>query len=221
MNVNRKSVEEAIAALGMKVIKKSQVVETPASDDLVKGVTDEITSLREDIVKAFQSLVPSADSEELTKSEVESVIGAAIDPLNDMIKSEIENRASDKEILTKAIGDITSSIEAMRGMVKSLIDEVEEISKTPIKKSYTSNDFVERNFGGKQGDDIQKGETVLSASRDKSKILDIMDASCGDFEKGSQDEGMTDAMLSYEASGILRDDIIAKLRSEKKVVIVP
>ena len=147
----------------------------------------------------------------------------------------------EKAIATSYIGQ-TRNIKALGQLLKSQGDEIDELkeivkaqeetissltemvetygSRTP-RRAHRSIRTASREFAKAEDDDedeeIRKGEDGLSMSRNRSQVADILDQAT--FAKGFDDE-FSKACMSFESSGTISSNVIARLKNEFGVNIV-
>ena len=125
---------------------------------------------------------------------------------------------------TQELIDLRKENEELKEVVKGYDDEfanlhngIEKIGGTvPARKSVSSAKAVER-FAKAEDSDIEKGgANVMSLSSDKARILDTLDS--WTFEKGYDSE-LSKAVQTFEASGQLPANIIARMKAEKNITL--
>jgi len=116
--------------------------------------------------------------------------------------------------LFKSVGIVLKDIkEKQENFQKSITEQLETIQSNPNnKKSITKAIAVEK-FGKNE----ENGTTVLSASKHKKALLDVLERVS--FAKGFDNE-FANAMTRYESSGEISRGTINRLMQEHKIQII-
>lgn len=132
---------------------------------------------------------------------------------NDIEKAIQTMTASNQEMF-KSVGLVLKDIkEKQETFQKGITEQLEAIQSSPnSKKSITKAIPIEK-FGKNE----ETGATVLSASKHKKAVLDVLERVS--FSKGFDNE-FANAMTKYESSGEISKGTINRLMQEHKIQIV-
>lgn len=147
-----------------------------------------------------------------------------IKALGVMVKASNQNLEKAIESLDLA----NDKIDEQADIIKSQQDEINSLSQRleafgsaiPAPKSLRHSNPVERTFGKAQENDLEKGGNSRYQQvsiRNKAAVSDLLDQAT--FSKGYDDE-FSKACIAYEATGIIDQPIINRMKSEFGVEIV-
>lgn len=149
-----------------------------------------------------------------------------IKALGVMVKASNQNLEKAVESLELA----NDKIDEQANIIKSQQDEINSLSQrleafgsaTPAPKSLRHSNPVERTFGKAQENDLEKGGNGNGrfqqvSIKNKSVVSDLLDQAT--FSKGYDDE-FSKACIAYEATGMIDQPIINRMKSEFGVEIV-
>lgn len=147
-----------------------------------------------------------------------------IKALGVMVKASNQNLEKAIESLDLA----NDKIDEQADIIKSQKDEINSLSQRleafgsaiPAPKSLRHSNPVERTFGKAQENDLEKGGNSRYQQvsiRNKAAVSDLLDQAT--FSKGYDDE-FSKACIAYEATGIIDQPIINRMKSEFGVEIV-
>ncbi len=149
-----------------------------------------------------------------------------IKALGVMVKASNQNLEKAVESLELA----NDKIDEQANIIKSQQDEINNLSQrleafgsaTPAPKSLRHSNPVERTFGKAQENDLEKGGNGNGrfqqvSIRNKSAVSDLLDQAT--FSKGYDDE-FSKACIAYEATGMIDQPIINRMKTEFGVEIV-
>ena len=147
-----------------------------------------------------------------------------IKALGVMVKASSQNLEKAVESLELA----NDKIDEQADIIKSQQDEISSLSQrleafgsaTPAPKSLRHSNPVERTFGKAQENDLEKGGNSRYQQvsiRNKAAVSDLLDQAT--FSKGYDDE-FSKACIAYEATGMIDQPIINRMKSEFGVEIV-
>jgi hypothetical protein len=101
--------------------------------------------------------------------------------------------------------------------LESFQERLEKLERQPgIRKSFTSQNFVEREFDDK--DDIEKGGVKVVDINNRGQVLDILKSKAG-FDSNSPDESFMNALLLFESAGQIHKSTRERLLKEDKIFI--
>lgn len=215
--------------------KLSEKISKENYEDDEEDMDDEETDDSDEIEKGKQmpeeNNEPEKEKEIVKKSAEETVLKSKPNGVALIVKKEIEKSKNQSTMENRALGVITKAILQENFELKEELSNIKNIVKAQEKgfqdisnkldnlfqvpnerKSVTS--FTER-FDKSAEDNILSNRNTLSKSRDRQKILDILDNKS--FEKGF-DEDFSKATVSFEASGKLPKDIVEKLGYEGIII---
>ena len=147
-----------------------------------------------------------------------------IKALGVMVKASNQNLEKAVESLELA----NDKIDEQADIIKSQQDEISNLSQrleafgsaTPAPKSLRHSNPVERTFGKAQENDLEKGGNSRYQQvsiKNKAAVSDLLDQAT--FSKGYDDE-FSKACIAYEATGMIDQPIINRMKSEFGVEIV-
>ena len=147
-----------------------------------------------------------------------------IKALGVMVKASNQNLEKAVESLELA----NDKIDEQADIIKSQQDEISSLSQrleafgsvTPAPKSLRHSNPVERTFGKAQENDFEKGGNSRYQQvsiKNKAAVSDLLDQAT--FSKGYDDE-FSKACIAYEATGMIDQPIINRMKSEFGVEIV-
>ena len=108
---------------------------------------------------------------------------------------------------------------ALREELADLRKSVEDLGETPAGVRKSVSKAVDRSFqkGIDDNGEVLTPQNVMSVSADKNRVLSVLDTMS--FEKGFNAD-YAQAMTTYESSGVLSDQIINAIKSEKGITLV-
>lgn len=128
-------------------------------------------------------------------------------------------------IITKAVLDEVKGLRKENELLKSQFDEMseqlEDVLNTPANGRKSLSKPVNKNFKkslGADDEDENEDVRVLSLSRDKNQILDMLDDQA--FNKGNVDDFARNQMSSFEMSNKINKSMVDKLEREYSIKIV-
>ena len=147
-----------------------------------------------------------------------------IKALGVMVKASNQNLEKAVESLELA----NDKIDEQADIIKSQQDEISSLSQrleafgsaTPAPKSLRHSNPVERTFGKAQENDLEKGGNSRYQQvsiKNKAVVSDLLDQAT--FSKGYDDE-FSKACIAYEATGMIDQPIINRMKSEFGVEIL-
>ena len=236
-NVTEEDIEKAYEALGLD-IEKGCGDNDPKNIEKSKEEED-----KED------KKTPAAESEDNNEPENEeneenddAEKGGNGGNRFDILEKAISDLGENNFNCMRALGVMLKANEAKFEKAQSTIDELTEIVKaqseeldnlremvedfgesTPAPKSLSHARAVERRFAKANENDFEKGgdkeapENAVSMSRNKRILSELLDQAT--FAKG-YDEEMSKACTMYEASGVLPENVIKRMKDEYGVSII-
>lgn len=148
-----------------------------------------------------------------------------IKALGVMIKAsqqELEKAVDSLELANDKIEEQNDVIKAQQDEISNLSQRLEAFgSMTPSPKSLRHSNPVERTFGKAQENDIEKGgnsKYQRVSIKNKSAVSDLLDQAT--FAKGGYDDEFSKACVAFEATGMVDQPIINRMKTEFGVEIV-
>lgn len=233
--VTDEQVKKALETIGLQKASATEEPETkpndpPDNDEIVKAY-DGIKTMVDDIKSQVDDLIKtSSDKESLTKAEVQEIMNGVVDAIGEKFVAMATIQKATVEGIDTLI-EFNGGIETDKtpDLIKGLSDRLDEIkdlitdmSEQPNPQRSITKGFSDRNFSKAGGIDLKDNEKVLSASGNREEILQVMDDMVGgDINKGQGDQSVYDAAIQFEATGVIPNDIVSKIRREKGIVLVP
>lgn len=110
-------------------------------------------------------------------------------------------------------------LEKAMSTVASLDERLGAIENQSVgRRSVTTQSFIEKGFDN--SNDKNSDVTVLSRSRNKAQILDVLEARAEFTEKGFNNAAFANAMGLFESSGVIDTTITNRLLVDNKIRIV-
>lgn len=148
------------------------------------------------------------DDEEEPKKPMKKACGVKKSETPSKLTASTKNQNDD---LIKAVGTLMKD---MRDQIAELKKGIDNVNNTPLpRKSAVTARAVER-FEKAEN---TEGANTVSISRDKVKLLNILD-NCT-FEKGFDAE-FGSAMTAFETSGVIKPATVSRLKLEKNITLV-
>jgi hypothetical protein len=220
--------------------EKMKVGEGLLKPEEIKKAEEEKAAKEKEEKEKKDKKEPDADDEE----EIEKCIKAKekeIDILKAKRKKPIEKaeepEKEGKEKLTKKmkkkmfgiekamkneLSSTKENISELSSLVKSFAESIDSrlkvIETAPLgMKSRLTAKVIEKSFGN-PGDENNKGKTVLSLSKNRPQISNILSAKSG-IEKGELNNFYANEMMSLEATGSLSKSMIADLYTNSNIIV--
>ena len=109
-------------------------------------------------------------------------------------------------------------IKGQEDMISEISQRIETIgSSVPAPRSIRNAAPVERFIEKSQDDELSNGKNVLSASRNKAAVLDVLDSAT--FAKGFDNE-FSNATTHFEVTGNIPAAIASRLKNEFGINII-
>ena len=185
-------------------------------DDEDEGVSDKDGDYDEDANEDEDEDVSKAISlgtlERIEKAIAVSYIGNTrnIKALAELIKGQSDE-----------IEDLREIVKSQEETISSLTSSVERYGSRAERRAHRSIRTATREFAKANDDDnegeIRKSEQGVSMSRNRSQVAEILDQAT--FAKGFDDE-FSKACMSFESSGVVSSNVIARLKNEFGVNII-
>jgi hypothetical protein len=160
---------------------------------------------------AFSKEIMKAKAQNTIENRALGILVKAVLDENQVLKGHVESQL-------EAFNNQSQLIEEQNEIIKGFMEKFEQFGATPTPRKSIVKGFAER-FEEKPEQVIEKARqngNVMSISRDKSRILDVLDKKT--FDKGFNDI-MSKACISFEASGELGADTIRILKEENGIII--
>lgn len=177
-----------------------------------KKIQKSISDLKEQLQKAETELAGfDGKKEEIKKSEDPTL--NAINSLNDSIGKKFEAMATINKALSDQLGET-------REELKKSQEKIQALEETPIRKSVTTQNFIEKAFQ----EDEKTGNKMLSVSQHRAEIQNMLIEKAGlggdDVIEKSIDTFWNNEMQYFEATNSLHPRALQKLMAEDKIQIV-
>lgn len=241
--ISQEDIEKAYDALGLDIEKGCGGSKFNKSDD-EEDNEDEEPEVEEDEEEVDDDNTPDNDEDsEAEDDDDDKVTKAMMDSRFDRLEKAmsishlsntkyikalgvmVKDSAMKLEKASESLELANSHIEELNDVIKAQEEEISSMretlasygSYTPSPKSVRHSAAVER-FAKAQENDFEKGQEVENVinMRDKSAISNMLDQAT--FAKG-YDEEFSKACMSFEASGTLSQNIIARLKNEFNVIV--
>lgn len=222
----------------VKKAKKKVATDDADEDDEDEEANEEETDEDEEDEEEDEEPEEEDDEDEAEKAmitnrfnRIEKALAAShlhtakyIKALGVMVKASNQNLEKAVESLELA----NDKIDEQADIIKSQQDEISSLSQrleafgsaTPAPKSLRHSNPVERTFGKAQENDLEKGGNSRYQQvsiKNKAAVSDLLDQAT--FSKGYDDE-FSKACIAYEATGMIDQPIINRMKSEFGVEIV-
>lgn len=209
------------------VLMKALSVLGIGSDDADDNVVESTKPKKKTTLqKGIKPKAKEEDEEEEDEDDDDTEKGLAFVDLKksmDLFASENIDMFKGTGTLLKGIYDLQleqrEEIAALREENSELKKGLEDLGGTPagVRKSLSRS--VDKTFqkGIEENENVLTPQNVMSVSANKNQVLAVLDQMS--FEKGFNAE-YAQAMTTYESSGVLNDQIISAIRSEKGITLV-
>jgi hypothetical protein len=168
-------------------------------------------------------------NEDVDEDDDEDDVEQGADGITDLKKS-IDLLASENIEMFKGSGtllkgiydlavDQKNTIEALQEEIVDLKKSVEDLGETPAGVRKSTSRAVDKTFqkGMNDNDEVLTPQNVMSISANKNQVLSVLDQMS--FEKGFNQD-VANAMTTYESSGVLSQEIVGLIKSEKGITLV-
>ena len=229
--ITSEDIQKAYSALGIgttpemaaEAIEKAKKVTPPVEpaddddddddDDMEKSKKEKDKELAAKVTEEMLNNVPA---EKGIKKAVNADL--FLSTLNDVIQKAVTGMQMPDNskyfhgigLLLKAQDEKLVALQEQVELQKSMLNEFGNVSPSPKSQVRA----IERFSKGDDNEPLNSGFTKLSLSKDKAKILNIMDVAA--FEKGFDSE-ISAAMVSYETSNAISPSVLNRLKTEKKI----
>lgn len=213
-------------------VKKSDDTEEPEEEMDEDGETEEEEDADEDeteeeeekpikkgnIFERFERIEKAIATSHLNNTTYVKALGVMVKACNQAL----EKANSVIELSSAKIEELTEINKAQTDTINALHESLESFGAyTPAPKSMRSvAKPVERNFAKANDDDFNKGGDANENEvniLNKAAVAEILDQAT--FAKGYDDE-FSKACMDYEASGVVSDNIISRIKKEFGITIV-
>lgn len=118
-------------------------------------------------------------------------------------------------------GKLDGFFEKFDEFKKGIDERFEKLESEPVvgRKSITSQNFIEKSFGNEQQNELMKGKSSLSLSKNKQQVSDLLLAKSG-IEKGEVNDFYVDALTGFEATGSISKSVVNDLFHNHNVLVV-
>lgn len=227
--ITEEDITKAYELLGVEDIVP--VIEKSEKEEIEKEIEEEAEEETKEEIK---------EDEETEKAVVAGIIGAPdsfdISGRFEIIEKAISSSHNNTKQLIKAtatlVKDVTKKLEEsaeretrLMEIIKGQEDMISEISQrietigssVPAPRSIRNAAPVERFIEKSQDDELSNGKNVLSASRNKAAVLDVLDSAT--FAKGFDNE-FSNATTHFEVTGNIPAAIASRLKNEFGINII-
>lgn len=135
----------------------------------------------------------------------------------------LEKAVTALEDANAKVAELENLVKAQSETISSMSDALESFGSKPIQKAAVNSNPVDRHFE-KSGDDELNGkkqpenEKRVSMSLQKGAVVEILDQAS--FADGKYDDEFGKACMTFEASGVLPQHIIERIKKEYGYEIV-
>lgn len=220
-----------------------------SADEAADKVEEEIFSNKEEDVNRSKKYLMGEDEEDEEKKEDEKEKGkmkkSEKDKLNDpensrgavlILKKALEQNSKDNFKNSQALATLVkASMEANLGLreenklIKKGLDELSEklekanskiqrLSGAPQARRSLRKAVNPREKESFQKSRSENNENTLSKSQNYKEVLDLLDKSA--FSKGGYDDHFAKAVMSFESTKVLPQDVVSRIKNEMGITIV-
>lgn len=169
------------------------------------------------ITNRFNRIEKALAASHLHTAKYIKALGVMVKASNQNLEKAVESL----ELANEKIDEQADIIKSQQDEISSLSQRLEAFgSATPAPKSLRYSNPVERTFGKAQENDFEKGGNnryQQVSIKNKAAVSDLLDQAT--FSKGYDDE-FSKACIAYEATGMIDQPIINRMKSEFGVEIV-
>lgn len=213
IEITPESIQAAYKTLGIEqeVISKAEEVEEDTKENKKEKMEKSISALKEQLQKAESDLAELEGKKEIEKSDNDTL--SAINALNESIGKKFEAMATINKSLSDQLGET-------REELKKSQEQIQALEETPIRKSVTTENFIEKAFQ----EDEKTGNKMLSVSQHRNEIQNMLIEKAGlggdEMIEKSVDSYWNNEMQYFEATNLLHPKAMQKLLAEDKIQIV-
>ena len=222
--ITEEDIEKAYGALGIDIEKSDDADELEKKEEETEEEEVEDNEDGEDTTEEEETETKT-EKKPSKKDDIEEGCGTKVHKsrINTLEKAIATSHAINEKYF-KALGSVTKGfnekLDELTSIIKSQDDTINELrdaveafgAEVPAPKSISHARPVERAFQKSNDDEMNNGgANVLSISRDKRKIVDILDQAT--FAKG-YDEQFSKACTQFESSGVMPMDVAKRLHTE-------
>lgn len=179
---------------------------------------DEKPIKKGNIFERFERIEKAIATSHLNNTTYVKALGVMVKACNQAL----EKANSVIELSSAKIEELTEINKAQTDTINALQESLESFGAyTPAPKSMRSvAKPVERNFAKANDDEFNKsgGDANEVNILNKSVVAEILDQAT--FAKGGYDDEFSKACMDYEASGVISDNIISRIKKEFGITIV-
>lgn len=191
--------------------------EDETADDDEEEEDDDDNAEKAMITNRFNRIEKALTTSHLHTAKYIKALGVMVKASNQNLEKAVESL----ELANDKIDEQASIIKSQQDEINSLSQRLEAFgSATPAPKSLRHSNPVERTFGKAQENDLEKGGNgryQQVSIKNKAAVSDLLDQAT--FSKGYDDE-FSKACIAYEATGMIDQPIINRMKSEFGVEIV-
>jgi len=169
----------------------------------------ELDNLSKGTVLILKKAIEKAQTSNSTENKALATLVKAQLDQNEILKSKVES-------LSEVVESQQELIKGQQETISSISSKMERMGRAPrarksITKGYTEKESFQKGKQAPQGN-------VLSMTKNYGQVLEVLDAAS--MSKGGYDEEFGKAVMSFESSKTLPSNVIARLKTEKGLVIV-
>ena len=191
--------------------------EDEEEDEEPEEEDDEDEAEKAMITNRFNRIEKALAASHLHTAKYIKALGVMVKASNQNLEKAVESL----ELANDKIDEQADIIKSQQDEISSLSQRLEAFgSATPAPKSLRHSNPVERTFGKAQENDLEKGGNSRYQQvsiKNKAAVSDLLDQAT--FSKGYDDE-FSKACIAYEATGMIDQPIINRMKSEFGVEIV-
>jgi hypothetical protein len=177
-------------------------------DDLKKSKeSSNLSGNQKGLFLLFSKEIQKAKSQNTVENRALGVLVKGILDENQLLKGHIEKQ---NDMFSSQVNLIESQTE----LIKGLVEKIESFGAVPDARKSITKGYAEK--FAPENREIEKGANVLSISKNRTQILEILDAKT--FAKGF-DDSLSKACTTFESTGKLPADILNRLKVENGITI--
>lgn len=189
------------------------VISAENKNDIQKGLSAD----NKDSLNANNSILEQKENRETL---IKGLIGEDTFNLLGSMPDLIKGINTQNDLLSKTLNTIAT----LKTENSNLSDRLNTLEKQPMPRKSVTSGYLEKGMGGAgvEGNESSQNNNsmVFSLSRDRKQIVNILEAKAeiDKIEKGLNNEIYTNALIGYESSNLLPQDIIADLNKQNIII---
>ena len=239
--IKNEEIVKALASLGIEnadeIVKAGMSEDLPDDNEEGKGdenkkqatpVQPEKEDGDEDLEEMEKSLAAKQDEIDNLKTKIQKKKASSKQNNEeenfDISKSFDTFKAEASDLIEKSNQEISDKLDNFftnfNQFQKSIEERFEKLESEPAvgRKSITTSSFIEKSFGNEQQNDLMKGKTSLSMSKNKQQVSDLLLAKSG-IEKGEVNDFYVNALTGFEATGEISKSVVNDLFHNHNVLV--